>query len=372
MTCSGFFIDEKKMKRNYCLIIFILLLHIGLVQSAIADTVLRVGVFRVSPFAFQADGVYTGLAIDLWQTIAEKNGWKYKYVMEDTKADKLLQALQQKKLDVVVGSISVTHKRLKVVDFSRPYYINPMILLVSETPKGFFQVLWSIAKDIFNYRFHLVVAIVVFFIFINLLWWVEKGKKDRKKYREKMKDLIWDSCLIILAKPPAGQYKSWIARLLIVIMMFIALILAGVIIATFSSALTLSLLPHNYTVSDMEHKPVAVGSHTFQQSLAQDVGLQYLVYPNMQSEIHALLTGEVEGVMMDLPAAHYYLKNHNYLHLTIAPFLISYNEVAFAFQLNSPYTRLFNLTLTAIQDKREAKNICKIYIGEKESDLCNL
>lgn len=203
-------------------------------------------------------------------------------------------------------------------------------------------------------------------------WRFEYGRKSGKSYLASLSDIIWDGFLIFMTKQQVALYQTWFARLLVAVMLLFSLVVGGLVIAAFSSALTVSLSSKDYRLSYLNHKPLAVQTHTFSEILARELGLSYLSYPTVQKMIDALLQGNVDGVIMDIPAAHYYLKHHNNLNLTTVPVILTYNEVAFAFQLSSPYVRPFNLSLTKLQDSRQAKNICKIYIGDKEAELCNL
>ncbi len=362
---------DKKLKRNYIFIALIFLLSVIFIRPSFAEETLRVGVFTIPPFAYQENGIYKGLAIDLWEKIATQNGWKYNYVVADKKALPLLQMLNQKKLDVVIGSISVTHARLALVGFSRSYFVNPMVLLVHEQSGDFFHQLWEIFESIVVYKYYVLIGAIVLFVMTNLLWWFEYGKKS-KRGRIRWRDLIWNTSLTFLTNQLVGDYKNGFARVVAILLLLVAFLFWGLTIAVFSSALTVSMSSSVKSLSDIGHRPIAVGKNTFQETLAREMGLQYLSYDTFSSEVTALLEGKVEGVMVDMAAAHYYLKLHNSSRLTVTPFVLGYNEVAFGFQLNSPYIRAFNLSLTDLQDKRTMNQLCKIYVGDDEAALCGL
>lgn len=359
------------MRRNFILIAFIMF-SLMLLNPVYADNTLRVGVYNLTPYAFQENGVFKGMAVDLWERVAKLNGWKYRYVMTEPHSPKLMQALAEKKLDVVIGSISVTYETMKSFDFSRTYLLNPTTVVFPERSTGFLNALGGIFNQLLYYKYHVLMAFVLFVIFINLLWWFEHGRKAQAIYKEKMKDIVWNAFLIVLTKQQVGKYQTWSGRFLVAVMILAALVVGGLMIAAFASALTLSLTPHVYKISDIENKPVAVTKNSFIEQLLKENGFQYISYPNRKAETNALVQKKVAGIAMFVPTARYYLREHNDLQLTIAPFVISYNELAFAFQLNSPYTRAFNLSLTYLQDAGDTKKICKTYLGEKEGTLCDL
>ena len=365
---------KKSLRRIYVSVVVVFLLNVCSIRLIFAENIIHVGVLNIAPYAFQVQGVHQGMAVDLWSRIAAKNGWKFKYVLIDGDIEKLLSGLQDSTLDVVIGGVSVTYERMKVADFSTPYFINRIGVVGLNTSKTFSQMLWVIAANLVDYKFHVLIGLLVFFIFINLLWWFEYGKIKDKKYKSGINDLAWNAFLIFMTKQQVGLYKTWFGRILVAILICASLVVSGLIIAAFSSALTLSLSSKSLNVerADLESRPVAAIKGSFEATLAKELGFQYRFYPNLSQSMDALLEGEVVGVMIDIPTAHYYLKAHNHSNLKIMPFTLNYNEFAFAFKRNSPYLRKFNLSLTELQDRREAKNICEIYIGPQEADLCNL
>jgi len=81
---------------------------------------LRVGIRLDEPFAEKAPGGgYKGYAIDLWESIAAQNGWKYRFVEFHSTAE-ILEAISQRKLDVGAANITVTRTRLSDADYLDP------------------------------------------------------------------------------------------------------------------------------------------------------------------------------------------------------------------------------------------------------------
>lgn len=80
------------------------------------------------PFMFQEDGEWTGFEIELWEAIAEENGWEYEYNTMNFSG--ILAALQTKRVDGAIAAITATSKREKVMDFSHTYYDSGLMLMV--------------------------------------------------------------------------------------------------------------------------------------------------------------------------------------------------------------------------------------------------
>jgi polar amino acid transport system substrate-binding protein len=99
------------------------------VDDSHAQGVLRMGTCAlVEPFSFNANGVITGLDIELAQIIGERLGKKIEIV--DMTFEGLIPALQAGKIDFALSNFNVTEERRKLVLFSMPYLSNDISALV--------------------------------------------------------------------------------------------------------------------------------------------------------------------------------------------------------------------------------------------------
>ena len=80
-----------------------------------------VGVAGNEPFVFSQNSSTKGIAIEIWEAMAEKKSWDYTYKTFDNVED-ALYALNKGELDIVVGPISITSQRLEYIRFSQPFY----------------------------------------------------------------------------------------------------------------------------------------------------------------------------------------------------------------------------------------------------------
>ena len=129
-------IPTKLFKTRYLLavMIFFLFLLMGIVQSVSANEaaarssfetitkngVLRVGVALFTPWAFKGkDGKLIGFEIDVAKKLAKDMGVTPKVISYDWK--KLIPALNEGKIDVIIAGMSITPQRALKVNFSMPY-----------------------------------------------------------------------------------------------------------------------------------------------------------------------------------------------------------------------------------------------------------
>lgn len=107
-----------------------LVLALPLAAAQAADPVkLRVGVEGAYPpfSSVGPDGQIKGFDIDIAKALCEQIKAQCTLVQLDF--DGMIPALQARKIDMIVASMSITPERLKVVDFSDKYYTTPNRLI---------------------------------------------------------------------------------------------------------------------------------------------------------------------------------------------------------------------------------------------------
>lgn len=88
------------------------------------------GLFK--PFNFEdLDGNMTGFEVDLGIAIAEEMGLEPNPVFtQDFGA--LIEEVNNDRIDIIMGSLTITEERAKAVDFSDPYYVSGGVIYVHE------------------------------------------------------------------------------------------------------------------------------------------------------------------------------------------------------------------------------------------------
>src|SRR5580658_7779080 len=90
---------------------------------------LKVGVRIEPPFVSKLPNGYGGLAIELWEQIAFSQGWQTKYI-EAASFPELLDLVRRGTIDIAVGDLTITIQRLKLFDFSQPYFDSGLQIMI--------------------------------------------------------------------------------------------------------------------------------------------------------------------------------------------------------------------------------------------------
>lgn len=86
------------------------------------------GVYK--PFNYKENGKLSGFDVEIGQALAQRMGMKAVPVTNPWET--IIQGLQAKKYDAIIGSMTITEERSKAVDFTDTYYRSGAQVFVSE------------------------------------------------------------------------------------------------------------------------------------------------------------------------------------------------------------------------------------------------
>lgn len=114
-----------------------LLVALGMLSSAhaMAQETLRYGLeSQYPPFESRnAQGELVGFDIELGKAICQAGNFDCKWV--ESSFDALIPALQAKKFDAINSAMNITEARAKSIDFTKPIYRIPTMLIIKEGEK---------------------------------------------------------------------------------------------------------------------------------------------------------------------------------------------------------------------------------------------
>ena len=99
---------------------------LGLAATAQANEPLKVGISGepYPPFTFKAaSGDWTGFEVDLAHALCDAMGRECE--ITPTGWSGIIASLNAERIDMIMNSMSITAKRQRVIDFTRPYYFTP-------------------------------------------------------------------------------------------------------------------------------------------------------------------------------------------------------------------------------------------------------
>ncbi len=135
---------------------------------------LRIGVVENAlPCSDLNNGQASGSAVDLWESIAQHQRWRYVLQPLPT-PNAAVAAAAAGKVDVAISCLNIIAERLEKVDFSVPYQEDSLAFLSSKSGEGVLSVLKKIGRDEIL-RDTIMLLFAITFVGTSLVWLISRG-----------------------------------------------------------------------------------------------------------------------------------------------------------------------------------------------------
>ena len=339
------------------------------VGTPTASQVLRVGVVGSQPFVVNQGNGFEGIAVEIWQAIAERANLSYRFQPFDSVAT-ALDALRDGKLDVAVGPISVTASRAREVGFSQPYFQSSLsILSSSESPSA-----WQRLQPFFSPSFFIAIAVLLFVLALvgTFIWLAErKTSSDQFPYEPGpgIANGIW---LAIVTMTTVGYGdrtpRTFIGRVIAGIWMVVSLVTATSLVAGIASTLTLTGLQTNLvsTAEQLHGKKIAVVTGSTAGVFARRYGAQIVNVSSIAEGAELVRRHSVQGMVFDRPELLYFQTQHHDSLESVSKAEYDHQGYAFAFPLSSQaLIHTVNLHLLRMEESGRTDRIVHEWLGEE-------
>ena len=105
------------------------------IEQIIKNKELRIAIPAEDVTAFYEEdekGNLSGIEIDVARGIAEALGVEPKFIRFEGSFDNMTEALNNKEVDIIIGTYSKSCERAKYIDFSEPYFTNNFSIMVNK------------------------------------------------------------------------------------------------------------------------------------------------------------------------------------------------------------------------------------------------
>ncbi len=359
------------MSQKFAISILILSLFICNIAFAKNSVrVVRVGVVNArAPFAAPTNNSYNGIVVDIWKTLADNEKITYKYIPLGHNTDAALNELVKGNVDVVIGPISVTYQRYKLIDFSHPYFLNETGLIIHKLPTNIGHIT-SAFFAIITSPF-IILFLLFFLIYIHVYWFSEKadGGEVPEKYSKGISYVIWTH---LLKKYHLHLPHTFTGRLASLIWILAVAALLTSILATVTSEMTSAVTSSHQQfnqLADLQNESVAVIKGTRTASEIEKAGAKIIEADSLDQAVELLNEGKVAAVADDYIIAKTYLNTHDYPELQMSSLRIASSVYAIAVKKNEPLLQKINRQILFLQDNGYTQYICEKYINA-DADLC--
>ncbi len=261
---------------------------------------LRIAVSPIAGYVQRTQsGAPEGFSVDVAKRVSAKLLREPTFVWTKN-VEETLQAVQDGRVDVGVGAISVTAERERLLDFTHAYATSGLGMAVRAQPRSWWGRLGaSLTKGRLTIIFGFFLLIVVAG---HLVWLAERGKDafSDHYFPGVFEGMYW---AIVTASTVGYGDKApvkWAGRALAGLVIVISLPMFAIFTAELTSALTTSELEAGLkSPNDLGDRPVAVVAGTTSAAFATRRGLSVVATGSVEKAVAALEAGEADAAIYD-------------------------------------------------------------------------
>jgi polar amino acid transport system substrate-binding protein len=332
---------------------------------------LRVGVTGSAPFVIQENDQYEGISIDIWQQFSQNQNIQYELIPQRN-VENSIDAIINGQLDVVIGPISITADRREKVDFSQPFFIAEIGVLVPGKPAS----LWSRIKPFFGIATLSSIGLICISLFIvgNLMWLAEhrhNSEQFPKSYLSGVANGMWFAVVTLTTVGYGDRAPvTKVGRVIAGVWMMVTLVTVSSLTAGLASAFTLAMA-NNLTSErfqspqDLRGARIATVSGTTGVKWAKNYQTRLIETASLQEAIQLLVDDKADGVIFDSPAIQFYLKNNPELDLKLANFSLTTESYGFVLPRNSPLLDDLDISLLRLEQDGNIQEIADSWLNSE-------
>lgn len=328
---------------------------------------LRVGVRPVPPFAMEdGEGGWTGISVELWQRIADEQGWQMEWITLDSAAEQI-EGLTAGSIDVAVGALSMTSERETVMDFSFPFYTSNLAIATPTKSGGWFSVIRQLLSPAF---LRSIGVLILLLLAVGALLWLVEKKRNPAQFGGSVAEGIgsgfWWSAVTMTTVGYGDKAPITITgRILATIWMFASIITISGFTAAIASSITVQRLGTVvHDVSDLNRvRVITVGGSTGEQFLRKR-GIRPVLVATANDGLALLRGGSADALVYDEPLLRYLLKDAG-PGIEILSQSIEPQYYAFGLKPGFAQSELLNRAVLADTDDSEWQAILERYLGGK-------
>lgn len=350
----------------------IIVLAVGFFSSTSAAQPLQVGLAECPPFVMVEDGRYSGLAVYLWEQVAEEMGVEWEY-SEYSLGDLLgaIASQQQDLPDVSISCTSVTAEREQMIDFSHSFHETYTAIAVRE------DTLWTAVTGFFTDSKVIKALLIVLGIaaLIGAVFYLLEHKNNRKLFSSStalgrvLEPMIVGLMFVTNGPIRFYRFKSLTARVLATLLTLSSTFLIAAVTAVLASSFTLDAMQTEVrSLQDLRNVRTGALDGSTSSALLRDNGIQHQIRSGLDELIADLDHGELDAIVSDAAFLQYRInagkREGKYQALTVLPYELEAQNYAFVLITESPLREAVNRALLSTRVQQEWHDKLLQYIGE--------
>jgi len=335
-------------------------------QPALTDR-LVVGLFVDAPFVMEEGNGYSGMAIDLWEMLAEDAELDFRYEVYPNLRT-LVEATETGQADVAVTNLTINRDRAERIDFTHPWFDAGQRIMIGEHQGTGF---WAVVKGL-QASGHLTayawIGLVILMATVVLTLF---DRQFDKNFPRRWPDGIAESFYTVMSVATSGKPPSrknlfgWVGRIWQGLWLVCGIAVLAYVTSSVTSVMTtLAITSSINSAADLPGRTVGVLEGSVSQDYARNAGLRHVSFDHIEDGVEALIDGRIDAIVGDAPVLEYYVRTNADQPVSVVGALFEPDKYGFALPNNSALTRTLTVELIGAHERGEIENIRTRYFGE--------
>ena len=334
--------------------------------TPVSGRTLVVGVADSPPLAIaQADGSWSGLAVDLWARIASEQGWRFE--LKPMALADVAQALHDGALDIALGATAVTPEGEALHDFSQPFLATGLGFAQRMTDTLQWDAVWQTLRStrLLTVLAAIAGGVLIVGLVIALIERRHQATDFGGSLRHGVSTGVWWAAVTMTtvgygdATPKTGP-----GRALALLWMFVGVGAVAILTATVTSILTLSHLrgtvQHPADLLRLRLGAVPGGAGA---DYLSDHDAPFVSYGSYEEGLAALHHGEIQAFVANIPTLRFLITKQWHGQLEVSPVALEAVLYAIGLPDDSPLRGAINATLLRVIHEDSWRDIERRYLG---------
>lgn len=283
----------------------------------------KIGIKPSPPFVYKNEqGEWDGISIYLWEQIAERLNWHYKYV-EYKNLAALIDKLDTEEIDLTINPLTVTSERIRHISFTQPFFIANSVIATKAKPKEKY-INW-LAK-IFSWRFLQSVFLLSFVVFLGgfMVWWFEHRKNPQfpEGWLGVWSGVWWSAATMTTVGYGDKAPQTVPGQIVGLVWMFATILMISGFMASIASALTVEQLDDEWKdINHLRHVRVGSVSRSASRSFLGNNMIKSMEFDDTHTGLNALKSNEIDAFVYDEPILRYEIDRDSFFNIIqVLPF----------------------------------------------------
>jgi len=337
-----------------------------LAAAAAPAAELVIGTKVAPPFAMKDEnGHWSGISIELWQHLADRLKWNYRFVDAET-VPALLDGVKAGKFDAAISAISITAEREQSLDFTTSYfYAGTGVAVQADRLSSWLPVIRSIASWSFVQAALTLLGLAVS---AGVLIWLFERKANDGFGGSAVRGLssgVWWSTHTMTQRAAGGIMPMTLpGRIIAMIWMVTSVIAIAVFTAGITSTLTTKRM-HGMvnSISDLSSIKVGAPAGTSSETGLSRLRIVHSVWPSPQDGLKALRAGKIDALVYDRPLLAWVIRQQNLSSVDLTDLMLEPQRYAVALRANSPLRKRLNVAMLEVVESDWWRDTLFRYLG---------